>query len=432
MKLNQLAARPSTHEGAPARRINAKDQLRRSLMACLLWEDEFYEEGQSIAERIHAAASQCTPEYVAQLAIEARKEHGLRHAPLWLAMSLIERGGSNLCGDTLANVINRPDELTEALAMWWRDNPKRPLSSQLKRGLAQAFTKFDAYQLTKYNRDNEIKLRDVMFLVHPKAKNAEQQAAFDALAAKTLAPPDTWEVALSSGANKRETFERLLGSKKLGYLALLRNLRNMTGAGVSLELIRDALLTGNRNGVLPFQYVSAARACPQMEPHLDEAMQLALSEMPRLPGSTVLLVDVSGSMLYAALSRRSTLNRLDGASALASLLVGICENVRVFSFDTAIREVPPRKGMALIDAIKISGGGGTRLGAAVHHANVLAWDRLIVVTDEQSADRVPNPNGRGYMINVSSHANGVGYGPWIHVDGFSERIVDYIREFESA
>ena len=430
MKLNTKRARPRTHEKGLARHINAKEQLRRSLMACMLWENEFYEEGQSIAERIHSAAAECSPEYVSQLAIDARQNHGLRHAPLWLAMSLIPRGGK-IAGDTLAAVINRPDELTEALAMYWKDG-KRPLSAQLKRGLAEAFTKFDGYRLAKYNRNNEIKLRDVMFLVHPKAKDAEQEKVFKALADGNLESPDTWEVALSGGADKRETFTRLLAEKKLGYLALLRNLRNMVDAGVSKKLIAQALSEGNNRGILPFQYVSAAQACPRMEPDLDTAMQKSLAAADKLPGTTVVLVDVSGSMEYGNISKRSVLTRIDGACALAALITGVCDDARVFSFSNQVVEVPPRKGMALIDAVKRSQRhSGTALGAAVQTIDSqVNYDRLIVVTDEQSNDRVPNPKGKGYMINVSSYENGVGYGPWTHINGFSEKVIDYVRESE--
>jgi hypothetical protein len=62
----------------------------------------------------------------------------------------------------------------------------------------------------------------------------------------------------------------------------------------------------------------------------------------------------------------------------------------------------------------------------------LPHDRLIVITDEQSADRVPEPKGLGYMINVASNRNGVGYGKWLHVDGWSDAVVRFISEHECA
>jgi hypothetical protein len=73
--------------------------------------------------------------------------------------------------------------------------------------------------------------------------------------------------------------------------------------------------------------------------------------------------------------------------------------------------------------------GGTRLGHALTSLRT-AYDRIIVITDEQSHDRVPPPNGRGYVVNVASARNGVGYGAWTHIDGWSEAVVDYVRSLE--
>lgn len=60
------------------------------------------------------------------------------------------------------------------------------------------------------------------------------------------------------------------------------------------------------------------------------------------------------------------------------------------------------------------------------------YDRLIVITDEQSAtpSGAPLNDAKGYFINVASYKNGIGYGPWNHIDGWSESIIDYIQEYE--
>jgi 60 kDa SS-A/Ro ribonucleoprotein len=60
------------------------------------------------------------------------------------------------------------------------------------------------------------------------------------------------------------------------------------------------------------------------------------------------------------------------------------------------------------------------------------YDRIVVITDEQAHDHVGSPRGKGYAINVASNRNGVGYGEWTHIDGWSEAVVDYIVELESA
>lgn len=431
-----------THEGAPARELTAEQKLRRSVLSCLLWENEFYEDGQSIADRIFALAVDVAPETVAALAIEAREEMKLRHVPLLLVCALVKTGGpdtlrqrgdsasaSKLIASTIERVIQRADELTELVSIYWR-NGKKPLSKQMKLGLARAFVKFDAYQLAKYNREGPVKLRDVLFLCHAKPKDAAQADVWKKLVDKTLTSPDTWEVALSAGASKAETFTRLLTERKLGYMAVLRNLRNMDQAGVDDALIKDAI-TARRGAerVLPFRYVAAARATPRFEPWLEWALAETILEQPVMAGRTIVLVDVSGSM-DVRLSARSDLKRLDAAATLASILPG---DVRVFTFSNEVMEVPPRRGMAGVDVvIRSQPHGGTELGKAVTAINLIKHDRLIVITDEQSFDPVPDPFAKlAYMINVASARRGVGYGPWTHIDGFSENVLTYIREHEA-
>lgn len=435
MRLNVKSLfRPVTHEGAPAAVISDEQALRRSVLACLLWEREFYEDGVEIAQRIADLVGKVAPENVAALALEARNEQHLRHAPLMLLSALSRHAGGKLVEDAIAQTIQRADELAELLAVHAAVNGvapnavKKKIPAAMKRGLARAFQRFDEYALAKYNRDGAVKLRDALFLCHAKPKDEAQAALWKRLVDGELRTPDTWEVALSGGANKGETFERLIREEKLGYLALLRNLRNMVGAGCDLDLVRNAIVA--RRGaqrVLPFRYVAAARAAPSLEPEIDTALCESIATGPKLSGKTIVLVDVSGSMDWK-LSARSDLKRIDAAAALASVIHG---DLRVFTFSNEVVEVPPRRGMAGVDAVVNSQPhSGTELGKAVAHVNAIAHDRLIVITDEQSADSVPPPAARGFMINVASAKNGVGYGPWAHIDGFSENVIRYISEIE--
>ena len=433
MKLNvkNKTVKTYTHEGALAySHVTKLQQLRRSVLSCLLFENQFYEDGQEIGERIESLALQVDTKELSSLAIQARSEYNLRHVPLLLLCALVKKGGGRLVSRTIEQVIQRPDELSEFLAIYWRKG-KTPLAKQVKLGLSAAFGKFDEYRLAKYNRDGAILLRDVLFLVHAKPATDEQAGLWKRLVEGKLATPDTWEVALSSGADKQATFTRLLQTEQLGYLALLRNLRNMVEAGVDEALMRSAILA--RKGahrVLPFRYIAAARACPSMEPALDQALLATIGELPVLLGKTLVLVDVSGSMIDR-LSSKSDLTRMDAACALASILPG---DLRVFSFSSSIVEVAPRRGMAGVDVIQRSQPhGNTYLGQAVEHMNRIPHDRLIVITDEQSHDRVPHPVAtRAYLINVASAKHGVGYGRWTHLDGFSEAVLRWIIEFEKT
>lgn len=435
----------TTHEGAPAARMNAEQALRRSVLSCLLWEDEFYESGETIADRIMALAATVKPDVLAALAVETRHAHNLRHVSLLILKALVKHGSGKMVADAITATIARADELAEFVAIYWKDG-RKPLSNPMKRGLARAFLKFNEYQLAKYNRDGAVKLRDVLFLCHAKPDTPERAALWKRLVDGQLQTPDTWEVALSGGADKKETFERMIREGSLGYFALLRNLRNMAQAGCDMGLVADAIVA-RKNGadkVLPFRFIAAARACPQLEPAIDTALCENIATSGALTGLTAVMVDVSGSM-NDKLSAKSDLTRKDAAAALASIIHG---NVRMFSFADAVMEIPPRRGMAGVDAICRSQSGGTRLFDAIAAINAqVKYDRIIVITDEQAFGDVrfghfiqgnlrtlpaPLAGSKAYMINVASAKNGVGYGAWTHIDGFSESVLRFITETERA
>lgn len=445
MRTNTAIAYPSpvTHEGGPADRISPYQELRRSVLTCLLWEDTFYESGSEVAKRISGLCEKVEPEKIAMLAIEARENMKLRHVSLFLAVQLSKRKGcGSLVSHVLETVIQRADEMSKVLAMYWKDKPTKDgrrtggaVSHRgIKRGIAAAFQKFDEYRLAKYDRANAVKLRDALFLSHAKPKDDAQADLWKRLIAGTLETPDTWETKLSGGADKKETFERLLQEKKLGGMAVLRNLRNMIDSGVDENLIRERLEIGIERA-LPFRFITAARYAPRLESSIETAMLKAIDGMPRLTGSTFLMIDVSGSM-EGKISAKSETTRMDCACGLAVLARELCERSVIGTFSNSFVEVPARRGFALRDAInKSQEHGGTELGNSLRQAfsKIPKMDRLIVITDEQSADRVQLlGDSNAYCINVATYKNGVSYsGGWNHIDGWSEHCLDYIREIEN-
>lgn len=474
MKTNVKAAQAPntvTYEGTPAKRLTDMQALQRAMASCLLWEDQFYEDGELIADRIKRLTLSIDPTQAAEIAVQARNQYKLRHAPLWVARWLASgtKAQKAVVANLLSRIIQRPDELTEFLALYWKDG-KTPLAASVKRGLATAFTKFNAYSLAKYNRDDAIKLRDVLFMVHAKPKDAEQAATWRQLAEGTLPVSDTWEVALSSGADKCATWTRLLSEGKLGALALLRNLRNMQSAKVPDTLICEALSTVNVERVLPFRFIAAARYAPHLEPDLERAMFRCLTDAPKLSGRTAIVVDTSPSMWMAKVSAKSEMDRFDAAAALAILCREVCESVRVYAFNERAHEVPSRRGFALRDALAQTKGQASCGGLAVQMANEHGYDRIIVLTDGEwhymdqaqvpssfsyqgrnfpvspsaqwrlnggytagPAHQVsPAPLGdKAYLINVAANRNAIGSGKWTMLDGWSEAIVDYIQASEA-
>jgi len=439
MRLNIGIRKPAifTHEGAKAVNITAEQQLRRSVMACMLWENSFYESGEDVAQRIAGLVAKVPAEKVAQIAIEARTAFKLRHVPLLLVVEMAKLATHrHLVAATAEAVIQRPDELAEILALYSseRTGTKKlnKLSKQLQKGIAAAFRKFNEYSLAKYNnQDREIKLRDVLFTVHAKPKDKEQKKLWGRLIEGKLTTPDTWEVELSQSTDKLGSWTRLLTEEKLGALALLRNLRNMQQANVDKGLIREALSNMDITRVLPFRFVSAARYAPDFEPELEQAMFKSIEGMPKLEGTTAIVVDNSGSM-SSKVSGKSDLTASDAACTLAILVRELAEYSVVIGYGSIAAAVPSRRGFALRDAIQSGPSGGTDTHAAITLAMHKGYDRIIVITDEQSHTSVPSPgkDKLGYFINIAAYKNGIGYGPWLHIDGWSEATLQYIQQVE--
>lgn len=444
-----------THEGA---RADAHQkpvlELERAVSTCLLWEETFYEKGNDLAARIVDLCSQVAPHDIAALAIKARKDLKLRHVPLFLCVQLLKRKAGKIAGETIAAVIQRPDEMGELISLYRKDK-RVPLAAQLKKGLRAVFPRFTSYQLAKWNGDAAYKLRDVMFLVKPKPANAEQAGIWKTLIAGTLASPDTWEVALSSGRDKKTTWERLLNEKKLGDMALLMNLRNMHQVGVDRNLIIDRLAVWSPKSVaLPYRFIAAATAAPDYEDALGKAMTLSLSQATKLTGRTLYLIDVSGSMQHL-LSEKSTMDRIDAACGLAMLMREVSDDVTIYATagnDStrvhATAKIPPRHTFALRDAVKSTmkrlGGGGIfcfQALTAIQKEEAQPFDRVVILTDEQDCDTNPAKRlenapllGRyNYLFNVASYQPGLELGgKWIRINGWSERIIDWVQLHEQA
>lgn len=477
MKTNTKVSHPENNQctapGAPVNQISYIKQLERTVLACLLFEDIAYESGESVAQRIKNLVSKVKLEDAAALAIKARTDMKLRHVPLLIVREMARHPAltksPGIVSNTLVEVIQRPDELTEFLSLYWSEG-KSPLSAQVKKGLARAFVKFNEYSLAKFQGNGAVKLRDVLFLSHAKPvdhngpyvkehrqKNDQHQFTKDELLFKkvvdqTLETPDTWEVALSSGADKKETFERLMSEKKLGALAFLRNLRGMTEARVSEKIIREYATTLNVEKVLPFQFLSAAKYAPMFEDMLEGLMFRCLENHPKLKGRTVLIVDTSGSM-SSRLSGKSELSRYEAAAAVAILAREICEEVVIYATagddvrrKAATMVIPPRRGFALKDYILGSevrskiGYGGIFLKQCKDYVSEKEQgntvDRVMVFTDEQDCDIGVNPDtavriGKyNYIFNIGSHKNGINSGKWETITGFSEAIFDYVQAIE--
>lgn len=424
----------------------AYDLLRRAVLSCLLWEDLAYESGINNTENISSLIPQVEPHLVAELAIEAREEQKLRHVPLFIASEMLKHPHHKIyVADVLKQIITRPDQITDFVSIYWK-NGKKPLAAQAKKGLAACFNKFSEYQLAKYDRNGTIKLRDVLFLTHAKPEQGKE-VLFNKIAERNLDVPDTWEVALSTGKNKKDTWTRLIQEGKLGALAFLRNLRNMKEANVDANVIRTGFKKINSQMLLPLNFFSAAKFAPEFKSDINEMMLRTYSDLPKLKGRTIFIVDVSASM-GSSISDKSNFNRLQVAEAMAVLAHELCEHVEIWCTSgddgTRIHKTErisyPERGFNLAEQIQRKahrlGNGGifTRQCLEFIKDKIdYTPDRIIIFSDSQDCDyadrKIPDPFGKNnYIVDVSSHAHGVNYkGKWTaEISGWSEHFLTFV------
>ena len=438
-----------------AGKYTPEQALRRVTMANLLWESTYYQSADTIMARMEELIPQVTPEVIVQLALETRFEQRLRHTPIYLALQLFKHHGGAGVADLLAKICTRPDMTMDALAMLplvLERKTLKPIPKSIKKGLAQAFDQYDAYQIAKYKRSaHDLSLVDVVNLVHPVPTQTNAKALQD-LVNNQLTAADTWESNLSAGEDKATTFTRLLEENKLGALALLRNLRGMTEAGVSRQLMTSALAKANSKWLTPLNFLAAQRHAPQFSAQLEDLMARSFATR-KIPGTTILAVDVSGSM-GALTSQGSKFSRMDLAFALAALAGYMFEDVLlVFTAGSDYGRKGAHvlwnnsKGFGIFNdqrAINAQVGGG---GIFTHQ--LCEWlkaegladqaDRLVVISDSQDIDAAngkkviadTSPYKTSYIIDISTHTHGIKTGNWTaEINGWSDRLFHYIAEVE--
>lgn len=382
MKFNFLKKEKSTvmnYEGAKTFTMTPAEELYSAVVTTGLSKTT-YEKDNDRLNRIQALIRKNDPEFVAKLAVYARKDMYLRSIPLVLTAELAKQtSGTDLVSKTVDGVIQRADEITELLAYYQTANERTEtkklnrLSKQIQKGLAKSFNKFDEYQFAKYNRKAEVTLKDALFLVHPKAKDENQQAVFNKIVGDTLETPYTWEVELSvlgqtrfeDEKEKKKAFknkwEELIFSNKLGYMATMRNLRNILESGVSSDamykvcnyLSNEKVVINSKQ--LPFRFLAAYRELKAIDsPYLSsvlEALEHAVMVSAKnikgfgFDTSVVIAADVSGSM-QQPVSPKSKVLLYDIGLLMSMILQSQCKNVITGMFGDRWMRIPmPKSGI---------------------------------------------------------------------------------------
>lgn len=411
------------HEGGKAYTMSAELELYSAVVTAGL-ANNFYESGDKKLQRIIGLVQKTDPVFVAKLAIYTREKMYLRSIPLVLCVELARQvSGDGLVKNTVARVIQRADEITELLAYYQLANQRKGtkklnhLSKQLQKGVAAAFNKFDEYQFAKYNRQGEVKLKDALFLTHPKPRDTTQEALFQKIATDTLEVPYTWEVVLSRlGQNSfqtpiaktrafRKKWEELISSGKLGYMALMRNLRNILEVEVSAAHIKKVAATLSdpdkvrRSKQLPFRFLAAYKELSEVNASYVSYLQKALEQAVRvsienlagfgLDTRVLLASDVSGSMC-TPVSGKSTIQCYDVGLLLSMLLHARSDNVitGIFGNSWKAKSLPQDNILSNVQTLRNISG---EVGYATNGHKVIKYlmkhrivmDKVLFFTDMQ-------------------------------------------------
>ena len=401
-RFNSAAATHTTTNlaGGTAYAMTPELELVSALLTSFL-EDKFYQSGQGRMDAIKNAMAKVDPLFAAKAAIYARNEFGMRSVSHVTAAELFRLGangktrvaGQEWVKRFIDKVVRRPDDATEIVSYYFanvRANNSEP--GALKKGLALALAKFDEYQLAKYRSvGKSIKLVDIANLVHPAHSEAIKKLIDD-----ELRNQNTFEVKLSEAGKsdapdaKKEAWADLVTSGKLGYFALLRNLRNIIEQAPEVidraceqlkneKAIRQSL-------VLPFRFLTAADeigklAGPEAKKvlmALNAALDVSAVNLPKFEGETLVAVDRSGSMQGEPLKRAALFAAMLVKSNLADVIL----------WDDAARDLtcnPADSTLTIANQIAraTGGSGGTNIAAPFQHAS-RAYDRIVILTDEQS------------------------------------------------
>lgn len=420
------------------------------------------------------------PEFVAKLACYARNEFHMRTISQVLAAEVAHGAkGSQIIRKMTRRVIERPDDMCNILAYYLDTFGDRkngnPITRGLRRGIADTFPRFDEYQLAKYRGiGNKVKLRDALLISRPKPQNDEQADLWKRLITDTLKTPETRETILSSKGQSKDTWTDLIRSKKLGYMATLRNLRNILSNDVSREDIKAvANYISNERAVknskqLPFRFLSAYREIGKGLRHseilmdaLEEAMEISVENLPKLNGTTLLTADISGSMT-SSLSSRSKIRYMDVGCLLMSIAGKFCDDPITSCFGDRFSTISLPKRVGILEGMRRIETEGQKVGWLTHLWTAIEWlirtktmvDRIVVFSDMQAYD-----NSVGYVRNTNSvqtllnkYKKEVNPNVWIHsidlsgygdtkiiadkrtnlIAGWSEKVMHFIKLAESA
>ncbi len=491
--------------GEKAVKYDSKLKLVTLLLTSFV-DDSYYEKQPDMLNRLQSVINKCDAKFVAKSAIYARTVFGMRSITHVVAALLAKKlSGEVWSKNFYDKVIHRPDDMLEIISYYFGNcsdaatknkRGKKAITKAMQKGFQLAISRFDKYAIAKYRGDGKkVKMIDVVNMIHvtPNQKNEE---ALKLLVANDLSSFDTWEVELTKAGQratndeekaefKKEAWAKLLSEKKIGYFALLRNLRNIIQQAPeyidkALELLVDKRLI-SKSLVLPFRYLSAYEEISKLQTTgvfekdgfdtkkvlkaIEDAILISVDNMPTLLGKTIILSDNSGSMRgdgggSSLVSRLSNTKTSDIANLFAMLYWMKSDNTLVGIFGDNLSHPKLDRGKGLFDNFKIIDEVGRNIGGGTEHGIFVMFDRLInekiiadtivIFSDCQigsdckwygvghgtrhdyfmklfSAYKNINPNFRCYSVDLKGYGTTVFDGSVIKISGWSEKIFDIMK-----
>ena len=441
--------------GAPAYSMDAKSKLVTQVLCSFFDEEQFYGKNtEDMTQTIKRVIAK-EPQFVYNLAVFARRVFNMRSVSHVLTAYLAhETSGKPYVRRTVEGATLRGDDLTEIMAFYLSTFGK-PIPNSLRRAIADKLVTFDEYTLAKYKGDNKsVKMRDLICLCRPRPQTSKQEDLFKRCLENRLETPLTWEAELSANGNNTETWEKLIDSGKVGYMALLRNLRNIIKANPSnIQKVYDIIQDPERvrkSKQLPFRFYSAYKAVADIAGSktfdvLENVLESSVDNMPKLPGTTVIAVDVSGSM-SSPVSEKSEVKCYEIAMLIGLLANRICDNSIFYTFNSGINKEMVSSKCSILEKVSATNcNGGTKMSLPFQKMinDKIKADRIIVLSDNMNNGDLWGNSPTQHYANEYRRISGNDI--WVHgvdlqgygtqqfhgaktniIAGWSEKVLDFI------
>lgn len=444
------------NEGHVAYKMSNKSKLVTQVLTSFFNEKKFYGDNSKEMMELIPKVIKEDPQFVSNLAVFARREFNMRSVSHVLTGYLAHEVDSKpFVRSTVKGVCLRGDDLTEIMAFYISEFGK-PIPNSLKKGIGEVMQSLDEYSIAKYKGSGkEVKMRDLLCLCRPKPVSKEQEDLWKRCLEGKLETPYTWETELSAKGNTKEVWEELIASHKVGYMAMLRNLRNIINAGpdnldAALNYIRNPEAV-RKSKQLPFRFLNAYRslnglASSKVFDALEDAIDISVENLPKIPGRTIIAMDTSGSM-SSCISSKSDVKCCDISVLLGLIANRICNDSIVYTFNHNIKRMDiSRRGGLIENTIRYarpSGGTDMRLPFQAMIDGKIKADRIIILSDNEC-------NGGWYgKSTIQSYADQyrrmTGNDIWVHaidlqgygtqqfhgkhtniIAGWSEKVFDFI------